>query len=284
MFISQPALSQQIKALEASLGVDLFVRGAQGVSLTAEGQGILPEARLLLAAADQLVEQARFTSPGQDGLISLGYLEHALGSIVPTFLESLLEAAPDVSVTLTSFPPGDRALDGLIDGRCDLVIMRGTHRTVTGLRTEPLASEEMVAAVPVGHPLAARERVSLAELAAEPFAFVDRESDPEGWDAAMALFDAADGRPSVVQTGHRMQEALLWVGSGQGVTLVPASVARVIAGLDVEFRPLTGEPRPTLDVVLAWIEPNANPRLATMAAAAETARRRLAGTPGMVHE
>lgn len=276
LFISQPALSQQIKALEASLGIELFIRGSSGVTLSADGQGILPDARLLLVAAEQLVEQARSRSRSGEGILSLGYHEYALGSVVPTFLAALRSCASEVSVTLTNFPLGPQALAGLVSGQCDAVVMAETSRTVKGLRSERLSVEEMVAAVPADHPLADRDEVPIAELAAEPFAFFYRSNSPEVWENLMTFFDRAGRRPRIEHVGEQLQEALLWVGSGQGVTMVPATSAASNSLPGVEFRRLV-DPTPTQSIVVAWIEPNSNPRLEIVVGAAQRTREMLEG-------
>ncbi|TCB96512.1 LysR family transcriptional regulator [Micromonospora zingiberis] len=164
--IAQPPLSRAIQQLERRLGVTLLERDRRGVTLTSAGQLLLGEARAILDAAAAAARRTRRAASGTKRLIlaTKAGANHEL-------LRKLLDAhaaepdATEIEVLLCGM--GDQARM-LRDGRADVALMQRPFDALAGLDTEDLLTEQQVAILPAGHPLAARTSLTMADLAAVP--------------------------------------------------------------------------------------------------------------------
>src|SRR6516225_3628799 len=98
LHIAQQAVSQQIKALERSLGVTLLRRSSRHVELTAEGAVFLADCRRVLAAADRAARRARATARGEVGTLRLAYTLTTVWDTIPRLLARLTDVYPQVKV------------------------------------------------------------------------------------------------------------------------------------------------------------------------------------------
>jgi DNA-binding transcriptional LysR family regulator len=282
LFISQPALSQQIKALEAELGVELFVRLPRGIRLTAEGEALLPDARELLQHAERFLTSAGAAARRTSGRVRLGFVDHARAAVIPMLLDRAAATAPGVGFTLQSFATSRLALDDLNSDGSDAVV--GNCDQTPDIDTVALATERHVAAIPAAHPLARLAQVSLAQLAGEPFAMFPRALSPAGWEAFMARFDQAGQRPTVVHEGRHIHDTILFVATGRGVALIPGPLAATLTEPTIAIRSVVG-PAPENQIVLAWKKSNPNPSIPLLITAANQARQQLAlGSPSTVSD
>lgn len=264
LHISQPPLSQQIRALETELGVQLLERNRRSVALTAAGAVFLSEVREILAAVDAAAESARSVARGEAGRLALGFVGSAMHGALPGVLRAHRRAFPQVELVLTELPTAGQ-LEALRVGRIDVGVIRPPVRE-PGLVLESIHTEPFVVALPEEHGLAARREVALADLVGEPFVLLARREAPglhESLEQAMA---DAGGVPRVVQEAREMQTVVGLVAAGLGVSLVPASV-----GADqhrgVAFRPVAGS-APTVELALAWRPDDRSPVLAAFLATA----------------
>src|SRR6516162_2420820 len=208
LHISQPPLSQQIRALEDELGFALLVRTRRRVELTPAGAAFLRDARAILAELEGAVATARRIDAGQTGRLRINFVGSALFSIVPGTVERFRRSRPGVEIELRERATVDQ-LRAVRAGAADVGLVRPPIEDDGELRVQTVLRERTVAALPAGHALAALTRVPLRRLAAEPLTI-------------MGL-----------------------VAAGTGVSLVPASVRRL--ALDgVAYRPVSGAPRSEL--------------------------------------
>jgi len=244
LHISQPPLSQQIRALEDELGFALLIRTRRRVQLTPAGEAFLRDARALLGELDGAVATARRIDAGQTGRLRIGFVGSALLSIVPGTVERFRASRPGVAIELRERSTVDQ-LRAVSAGIVDVGLVRPPIDDDGGLRAETVLRERTVAALPVGHPLASLGRVSLRRLAAEPLVLFPRDQAPGFHDLLIgALADTGAG-PRVIQYAPEMLTIIGLVAAGTGVSLVPASVGRL--ALDgVAYRPVTGAPRSEL--------------------------------------
>ena len=267
LHISQPPLSQQIRALEAELGVQLLERDRRSVSLTAPGAVFLREARDILAAVEAAAEAARSVARGEAGRLALGFVGSAMHGALPGVLRAHRRAFPDVQLVLSELPTAGQ-LEALMTGRLDVGVIRPPVRE-PGLAFETIHTEPVVVALPEDHPLAARRKVALAELVGEPFVLLARREAPGLHESLVQAMADAGGVPHVVQEAREMQTVVGVVAAGLGVSLVPASV-----GADehrgVAYRPVAGE-APTVALALAWRPDDRSPVLAAFLATARGA-------------
>jgi DNA-binding transcriptional LysR family regulator len=251
LHVSQPPLSQQIRALEAELGVTLFERNRRRVELTAAGAALLGEARQILAQVDHAVDLTKRVARGEAGALAIGFVGSAMYGRLPDVVRAFHTSRPAVALRLREFPTGD-ALEALSDGRIDVGVVRPAASTqaVAGVDIEVVHREAVLMALPSGHRLAGRERIDLRELGGEAFVVLPRREAPGLYVALDAALRELAVVPREVQEVSELRTVLGLVSAGVGVAIVPESVA---AGerSGVVFRPLTVR-TPTVDLALAW--------------------------------
>jgi DNA-binding transcriptional LysR family regulator len=238
--IQQPPLSQQIRALESELQVQLFRRKPRGVELTQAGHALLAEALTILQQVERAVGTVRRTARGEAGQVGLGFTSSAsFHPLVPRLIRDYREAHPLVALTLEESGTGE-LVDALRAERLDAALVRSPIGPVPGIAVHAILEEAMVAALPAGHALAARaagKPMGLEALAAETFILYRRPLGPGLYDAIIAACQRAGYSPTIGQEAPRMLATLSLVAAGLGVTLVPLSMRRLrVHG--VAYRPL----------------------------------------------
>jgi DNA-binding transcriptional LysR family regulator len=256
--IQQPPLSQQIKAIERELDVQLFRRKARGVELTDAGRAFLREARAMLAQLDRAVETTRSAARGEQGQLCVGVTSTGpLHPLVPRAIRAFREACPMVSLTLEECLSNE-LVDRLQNESMDVAFIRTSLSDRDRLAVHRLIEEPMVVALPSTHVLAQGDRgtsVSFHRLAAETFILYG----PPGtgmYDATIAACHAAGFNPRVGNLGASTQQApritstLSLVAAGLGISFVPSSLQRM--NMDgVAYRSLKGAAQPKAVLNLA---------------------------------
>jgi len=217
--VAQPAISQQIRALERELGAQLFDRVGKRVSLTEAGRALLPHARHILGAVEAAENEVREHGSLTRGTASLGAPPTVSTHLLPDQLLRFKRKYPGLEVTLRE--AGTETLLHLIEvGQLDFAIV-AADRLPDIVESVPFLEEEYLLAVSAQHPLsrAARKTVRLADLAAEAFILF-----PEGYrlrEVTLSACRQAGFEPKVALDGGAMQSALEFVAAGLGVALMP---------------------------------------------------------------
>lgn len=253
LHISQPPLSQQIRALERELGVTLLERNRRRVALTAAGESFRDDARSILAAVERASERARNVARGAVGTLSIGFVGSAMFSpTLPDILREFRSGYPDVELVLRELPTVAQ-LNAIARGELDLGVIRGPIAQVDAdpeLRLMTIQRENLVAALPADHPLATRKRVRPENLRGETFVILERRDSPGLFAGLAFAMREVGGVPEDVLEVSEMQTIISLVAGGFGVSLVPASVGQVDRS-GVAFRQLIG-PMPTIELSLTW--------------------------------
>ncbi|MGW7045711.1 LysR substrate-binding domain-containing protein [Streptomyces avermitilis] len=244
LFISQPALSKQIRMLEKQLGVVLFERDRRTVRLTAVGKALLPHAREVLAAwqaAEAAVEEAK---TAERSTLVIGMSTSPGRGLLPALRTRLVSRHPDAQPVLRQVNWADPSA-GLADGSSDVAFVWLPLPDDDRYQYAVVAREPRLVALRDGHPLAARAasdpegKVDFTDLLEEPFLALPPEAGPlrDYW---LAL-DARDGlRPrigGVVASAEETHEA---VASGQGVALLATGNAPLVVRDEVIAVPVRG--------------------------------------------
>ncbi|GAA4833309.1 LysR substrate-binding domain-containing protein [Actinomycetospora corticicola] len=208
--VAQPSLSRQMQRLESQVGARLLDRSARGSALTAAGKVLLSHAEELLRAAERAVIEARATTE-PDRLV----VGHTGNLVVTPVVRELRRRHPEAEIrTVAVTGP---VADGLLAGRVDAVIAR-LPLPDDGLCLDRLHDEPRALVVPVGHRLAGRTSVELADFVDEPLA---RYGDPtvDAWwrvDPRPDGSRAPDG-PLVGALGNKFE----LVAAGEALLVLP---------------------------------------------------------------
>ena len=235
--MSQPPLSVQIRKLEKSLGVQLFVRGSRGVSLTAAGQAFLIEARALLGQADRIKEAYRKDVKGSlpVGIRILG-LATAMRPKWPSILQQFRDANPDVAVRMCDEDP-TTVESRLVSNEIDVAFVC-EPRTRPGLLCDKLVQWRVCVAMPQSHRLVSMQEVPLIELRREDFVLFCHDLNV-GWrDLVESACQKFGFRPRRVAEAHHLISALNIVSS-QNVCAFVLESAKFAQFEGVQIRALT---------------------------------------------
>ena len=248
LHMSQPPLSQQIRALEDELGVQLLDRDRRGVALTPAGAAFREEAKAILDSVDHAVELTRRVAHGEVGRLRVAFVGTAMYGRLPELLRAFRAERPEVELRLRELGTAVQ-LEALRAGRIDVGFVRVPEAELDGIRAEVIDREDVVAVLPGGHPLASRDDLALTELRDEAFVLLARRQAPGLYDATVLAMAQAGGVPRVVQEVAEVQTAIGLVAAGVGLTLVPASVGAQVRG-EVVARPLRA-PVPQVELRIA---------------------------------
>jgi DNA-binding transcriptional LysR family regulator len=256
--MSQPSLSRQVQALEHGLRVQLFERANRVVRLTTAGAVFLPEAKRILALTDRAADWTRRAWQGEAGVIRLGFTATAAFADVPLILARAAVAMPGVKILLkegTTTMQKDALLADMLDAAMLRPPIEPAHFGVL-----PLRREGFVAAVHAGHPLAARERLTLQDFDGENFIMYSAEGAGYSHDMLTVMFEQARVSPVLVHHLDQNHSILALVSAGLGLALVPRSLT-LLALPEVVFREVETDPPEPLEMFMLWRRDNENPVL-----------------------
>ncbi|MGW4942228.1 LysR family transcriptional regulator [Actinoplanes sp. NPDC004185] len=221
---TQSAVSRQIAVLEKDLGADLFDRLPRGVELTEQGRTLLPHAEAML---DRLHTAQRDLDSLRDiggGRLRVGAFPTAVAALVPRALAAFRTAYPQAELSLVEgLTP--RLLDRLAEGEADLAVVSAPpDRPLDATRFDlhHLLDEQLLVAVPPGHPLADRHTVRLADLAGDPFIAGSATAE----ETLLRATRPSGFHPRIDIVAAEWTGKLGCVAAGLGVALVPALAVR----------------------------------------------------------
>ncbi|OHE89001.1 MAG: LysR family transcriptional regulator [Verrucomicrobia bacterium RIFCSPLOWO2_12_FULL_64_8] len=249
--IAQPALSRQVAQLEAALGAPLFVRTRRRVELTAAGKALVERIEPLLRTLAGLPAELRALATGEVGHVRVAFTGLAMATVVPGILREFHRRFPGIRVELNESPTATQ-LVALQDGELDCGFFHPDAPT-PGLETHLLLRERNGVLLPGGHPLAARPRLRLKDLAATPFVLFPRAHNPGFYDRIIAAFTGVGVTPRIVEEVWPRANGVGLVRAGLGATFMCPSEARHLPA-EVVFKPVQG-PAPESRLVVGWKEP-----------------------------
>lgn len=167
---TQPAITQQMKALERDVGTPLFIRVGRGLRLTEAGEALSRHATVILDSMSAAQQQMGALTRLRAGRVRVCAFPSANASLIPETLARLAAGHPGVRVELLENEPPE-SLRRLVRGECDITLAftyPGLHEHVPDELVEiPLLEDQLTVLLPAGHPLARRRAVQLADLAEE---------------------------------------------------------------------------------------------------------------------
>ena len=240
IFLTQPALSRQIKALEDEIGQCLLERQANSIRLTPAGEALLREARELLQHADQVLERAR--SAAQGVRLRVGYAPSLASGTLSVAVENFTQAHPGARVELFDLSTAEM-LAGLESNKLDVVLTVGRENGPRGLKWTPLVRAPWKLAVNRKNPLAHRQRVTPAEVAREPLLGFCQRDYPEYWDIITGWLREHGQRARIAGEYDGAESLMAAVQSGLGVAVVTTRTAHLFPSR-AQFKTLSAAPKP----------------------------------------
>jgi DNA-binding transcriptional LysR family regulator len=233
----QPAVSQQIRRLERELGAELLDRSPRHVRLTAAGESLLPEARAVIAAAARARAAVAATPAARTGKLRLG-TSAGLGERLERVLDAFAGLAPGVTLELVG-ATADERLARLADGTLDAAFVRSpVWEGDRSLRAVSLWRDELVAAVPARHPIAAGTYAAFADLAELPLRLTARRNNPALVELVVSALSDAGREPVSAPPASNLPDTMAAIGAdGASWTVVYASHAALLRSTRVAFVP-----------------------------------------------
>lgn len=218
---TQSAVSQMVKSLEEELSTTLLVRSRGGLALTPDGEEFLPYIREIQNAHRELAEKQKEMRGLRGGAVRIGTFASVSCNWLPELIMEFKALYPSVDFHLQQ--PGEyTGITRLVrEGIVDFGFVNPD--AVPGdLVTIPLTGDEMLAVLPCGHPLAAREALSLSELAAEPFILLDEGK----YNEPLLYFEQAGLRPNIQYRVFDDYTIMAMIEKGMGVSILPELILR----------------------------------------------------------
>lgn len=236
LHMSQPPLSQQIKALEDEIGVQLLHRTKRDVSLTDAGKRLLTDGRAIVEQVRLAAEAAVRTATGEVGALRIGMVNSALFHVMPLILERMREHYPAVQIEISDIGSQDQ-IRAIEEGGMDIGVIHAAA-TGSGIEKHAIFSEPFSVVLPVGHPMAGKPDLTLSDLSDELFIAFSRQLSPSLFDAFIASCLEAGFSPKIRHHARQVSSIMQMVHCGLGISFVPSSFQK--CGFDgVEFRPMT---------------------------------------------
>ncbi|WP_405162650.1 LysR family transcriptional regulator [Nocardia sp. NBC_01499] len=258
LHITQPALSQQVKALEKELGVELLARTGRGFVLTPAGLALQAGSQQLLSAAADLERTVRARASGTAGELKVAFTRSGSDSDISQRIRSFRKEFPDIDVsTITGWTSWN--LDLLESGEVDVAFVRGNiaHPRV---ETHLIGLQEAAVVVSKGHPLAEKASVEISDIVDEPIVLWSRQTGPDFYDELVSHV-WGDGAPNLVAEESDAEQVLDLVSSGTGISVLDRKRATRIAHENIVVIPFGTNP-PQIAIQIAWMRGSDAPALA----------------------
>jgi LysR family transcriptional regulator, hca operon transcriptional activator len=263
LYTTQPSLSRQIRDLEKEVGAPLFVRGTKGVELTPAGRVFLDHARVMLSQAEVAVQSARQIAHPSKPSFALGFMIGHDTTWLPAALRLLRDNLPNIHVVIST-QNSPQLATALLHGGIDVAFLRREDGN-GDLAYQCLLDEPFEVFLPADHPLAAKDEISLQEIAQQTFISVSGTAlsisgKQPALRRAIDRFFKENGIE--IMPSHEVDNlgaVVSLIVSTSGFALLPV-YARTFLPDAVTTRPLEGV-GPTIDLSLAYRRTNSSPLL-----------------------
>lgn len=264
-FISQTAVTLQIKALEEELGVQLFYRTNRKVELTPAGKTFLEDAKAILRRTRDACERAKRAETVLTGSLNLGFIKGFEKTILSDLLSDFHTQYPNISLSLTRENVGE-LYDGILTGNMDLCInilySFDDMDDMNDMDYLVLKEYPLLAVMPVSHPLSHRTSIQREELKGYPLVDIKKNESRYGEVKTIEkAFASAGIVPDVQYVSDDIETSILAVAAGLGYALLPSYITDSISMKEkVTAVAIEGEER-QIPIIVAWHKDNRNPAL-----------------------
>ncbi len=258
--IAQPALSQQIRQLEAELGVTLIDRSRRQIQLTLAGQILKEDAGKLLGGAEMVIRTVRRAARGEIGRLVIGFVP-GTSWLIPGIVNSFRASYPAVDLDFEELA-GDDPFQALAKETIDLAIMLEGAEGKENIASRLLNRAPLVLAIPQTNPLATSndQRVSWEELAGENLVMFARKIQPRLYDRFIDKLRATGLNPAIVKEVSQLETAFNLVAAGRGIAPVSGYLADRLRWQGVAFKAIE-EPGLDFEIFAVWRQEDSSPVL-----------------------
>ena len=261
LFMTQPALSRQIQAMEAELGTQLFVRDKKTLKLTPGGSALYNKLPDFLRQYEEMMAESRNANRGFEGQLRVGILDvYDASELFPPVVEAFQRNNPGIRLTLERFSLGELP-ERLYDNKLDIICTYGFSLfDKPDLMTVDVQKFDSCVMLNRNHPLANKPDLTLDDLRQERFVQLGIEASGEGYQYITNLISRGGISPDVLYV-DKNEDVLLWVELGDAVAVTsnrtiekhnPRVVVRELNMPEVKGH----------DVTMAWRRSNYNPAIA----------------------
>ena len=263
-YISQTAITQQVHALEVSLGTKLIARTTRPISLTPGGKIFFAEARSIIRHMDTAVWRTREASHGLMGTLRIGYMKGYEQSDLPKHLRNFHREYPNILITCFRNDT-DTLASGIINRDYDIIFTwdsTNIHQE-SSLEVRSMGKFPLYVALYSSHPLARRESIAREELKGENLIFMSPSSTGDSFGDAhyVELYQKAGFEPNILLRTNDYESILMMIAAEEAISIVPEYCVGKLRSVDnVTFRPLSGEEE-TEEILAVWNKENVTPAL-----------------------
>ena len=261
LFMTQPALSRQIQAMEAELGTQLFIRDKKTLKLTPGGSALYSKLPDFLRQYEEMMEDARNANRDFEGQLRIGFLDiYDASSLFPPVVEAFQRNHGGIRLTMERFSLGELP-ERLYEGKLDIICTYGFSLfDKPDLVTVNVQKFDSCVMFNKDHPLANKPDLTMDDLRQERFIQLGREASQEGYQYIANLISRGGISPKV-QYVEKNDDVLLWVEMGCGIAVTSnRTVER--HNPKVVIRELNMPEVKGHDVTVAWRRSNYNPAIA----------------------
>ncbi len=262
-YISQTAMTQQIRALEKNVGVPLFIRDKHHVELTTAGKVYLNEARVILSRSDEAMRLARMASEGETGEITIGYINGYGQSDFADILRNFRLAYPNIKVKLMR--NNMSVLQGMLEqGKCDLVFaVAPSKRGQNNISYQYVTSYPVMAVVNEGHQLSGSDALNYTDLKDENFIIMQpRARSRDQMEELILIYERGGYIPKVVEVEGDQETLILMVSVGMGISILPEYITKLYQNeKNIRIIPMikADKTAETVDMEVSWDRNTNNP-------------------------
>ena len=261
LFMTQPALSRQIQAMEDELGTRLFVREKKTLKLTPGGSVLYNSLPDFLQQYENLVSDARSANRGYEGRLRVGILDiYDISELFPPVVDVFRSRYPQIQLSLERYSLGE--LPELIyEDRLDIICTYGFSLfDKPDLMTVDVQKYDSCIMLNRNHPLADKPDLTLEDLRQEQFVQLGRKASDEGYQYIMNLLNKGGISPEIIQV-DKNEDVLLWVEMGIAVAVTSSRTVEH-HNPRVVIRELNMPEVKGHDITMAWRKSNYNPAIA----------------------
>ncbi|MBQ2782350.1 MAG: LysR family transcriptional regulator [Oscillospiraceae bacterium] len=261
LFMTQPALSRQIQAMEAELGTQLFIRDKKTLKLTPGGSALYSKLPDFLRQYEEMMEDARNANRDFEGQLRIGFLDiYDASSLFPPVVEAFQRNHGGIRLTMERFSLGELP-ERLYEGKLDIICTYGFSLfDKPDLVTVNVQKFDSCVMFNKDHPLANKPDLTMDDLRQERFIQLGREASQEGYQYIANLISRGGISPEV-QYVEKNDDVLLWVEMGYGIAVTSdRTVER--HNPKVVIRELNMPEVKGHDITVAWRRSNYNPAIA----------------------